>query len=117
MKDAELKACPFCPGVGAATNDYDFGGLMYRVECDECECTTPVCDTAEDAARCWNTRADSAALSAAEQRNAELVDGLYSSATDSHMPSIQWLTADEIKQAQIRDAARHPVAPGEGEPT
>ena len=48
-----LKPCPFCSSEHAYIVDY---GERKAVECLNCDCSTKLCDTIEEAADAWNMR-------------------------------------------------------------
>lgn len=48
-----LKPCPFCSSKNAYIANY---GERIAVECPNCDCSTRLCDTKEEAIDAWNTR-------------------------------------------------------------
>ncbi len=48
-----LKPCPFCSSEHACIASY---GEQFAVECLDCDCSTRLCDTKEEAADAWNMR-------------------------------------------------------------
>lgn len=48
-----LKPCPFCSSKNAYIADY---GERKAVECPNCDCSTKLCDTIDEAADAWNMR-------------------------------------------------------------
>lgn len=48
-----LKSCPFCSSENAYIANY---GERIAVECPNCECSTKLCDTIDEAADAWNMR-------------------------------------------------------------
>ena len=56
----KLKRCPFCGGEAefyAITNSVD---KSFGVECSECECSTKLCTSKNEAIEFWNRRVDNA---------------------------------------------------------
>ena len=48
-----LKPCPFCSNSNAYVADYS---EKFAVECPNCDCSTRLCDTKEEAVDAWNMR-------------------------------------------------------------
>lgn len=48
-----LKPCPFCSSEHAYIANY---GEKFVVECPQCDCSTKLCDTKDEAADIWNIR-------------------------------------------------------------
>jgi len=49
----ETKPCPFCGGFGRI---YHPDAFVYYVECDECDSSSQVCCSEEEAVFVWNRR-------------------------------------------------------------
>jgi Lar family restriction alleviation protein len=61
-----LKPCPFCGSTNVAIRKDVHGNLLWWGECQECDSSTGTRDTADQAVAVWNTRAESADLTAAQ---------------------------------------------------
>ena len=48
-----LKPCPFCSSENAYVANY---GEKIAIECPNCDCSTKLCDTMDEAADAWNMR-------------------------------------------------------------
>ena len=53
----ELLACPFCGGKAVR---YENPVSDYAIECEDCHCTTPLCNSEDLAFSFWNTREQTA---------------------------------------------------------
>lgn len=91
---ARLERCPFCGGKGQIVDDLidpenESAGSIFHAVCQNDSIHCPMqpgiyaCDTAEIAAKAWNTRAQSAAFDALEKavREVEWIGG-----QDRHCP-------------------------------
>jgi hypothetical protein len=48
-----IKNCPFCDHDDVEVNEIEPG--RFAIDCPECECIGPFCDSTDDAIRAWNT--------------------------------------------------------------
>lgn len=55
-REGVMSACPWCPDDSAYVAWFLNAGY-YAVVCRTCGCAGPACNTIEDAATAWNTRA------------------------------------------------------------
>jgi hypothetical protein len=70
MSEIKIKPCPFCE---SQANHYGIANNKHYRECQNCLALIQGYDTAEDAAKAWNTRPDlEGKLSGAEAANADL---------------------------------------------
>lgn len=52
----KLKSCPFCGGEAEVVETLFYD---YKVACEKCGASTPLCDSEEMAVEAWNRRKES----------------------------------------------------------